>query len=216
MITPRKPGSRGNKDSRFFYGWWIVVVMAVGTSASMAMGSLNFGLFIVPMGEELNIGRSTFGWSQSIRQLASAVTSPIIGPLLDKFGARILLPAAALIAGAAMIGLSFIESGWQLILLFRSHGTRRHGRSGSAGHIGAGGEVVPSKARQSNCVCFTGNSDWGASVCATYAGVHRCVGMAKRMDRAGGAGCGDYRSARTDSYSKTTRGHWPSTRRRHR
>ncbi len=35
--------------------------MAVGTSASMAMGSLNFGLFINPMGEELGIGRSTFG-----------------------------------------------------------------------------------------------------------------------------------------------------------
>jgi MFS family permease len=96
--------------------------MAVGTSASMAMGSLNFGLFIVPMGEELNIGRSTFGWSQSVRQLASAVTSPIIGPLLDKFGARILLPAAALIVGAAMIGLSFIDSGWQLILLFAAMG----------------------------------------------------------------------------------------------
>ena len=116
------PKSGGTREPRFFYGWWIVAVMAVGTSASMAMGSLNFGLFIVPMGEELNIGRSTFGWSQSIRQLASAVTSPIIGPLLDRFGARILLPAAALIVGAAMIGLSFIESGWQLILLFAAMG----------------------------------------------------------------------------------------------
>ena len=118
----RMPKSGGTREPRFFYGWWIVAVMAVGTSASMAMGSLNFGLFIVPMGEELNIGRSTFGWSQSIRQLASAVTSPIIGPLLDRFGARILLPAAALIVGAAMIGLSFIESGWQLILLFAAMG----------------------------------------------------------------------------------------------
>jgi len=96
--------------------------MAVGTSASMAMGSLNFGLFIVPMGKELNIGRSTFGWSQSIRQLASAVTSPIIGPLIDRFGARILLQTAALIVGSAMIGLAFIESGWQLILLFAAMG----------------------------------------------------------------------------------------------
>ena len=96
--------------------------MAVGTSASMAMGSLNFGLFIVPMGEELNIGRSTFGWAQSVRQLASAVTSPIIGPLIDKFGARILLPVAALIVGTAMIGLAFIESGWQLVILFAAMG----------------------------------------------------------------------------------------------
>jgi sugar phosphate permease len=88
----------------------------------MAMGSLNFGLFIVPMGDELNIGRSTFGWAQSIRQLASAVTSPVIGPLIDRFGARILLPAAALIVGTAMVGLAFIESGWQLVALFAAMG----------------------------------------------------------------------------------------------
>ncbi len=92
--------------------------MAVGTSASMAMGSLNFGLFINPMGEELGIGRSTFGWASSVRQLSSALTSPIIGPLIDKVGARILLPVAALIVGVAMVGISFIDSGWQLVALF--------------------------------------------------------------------------------------------------
>ena len=84
----------------------------------MAMGSLNFGLFIVPMGDELKIGRSTFGWAQTARQMASAVTSPIVGRLLDTYGARILLPVAALIVGAAMVGLSYINSGWQLVALF--------------------------------------------------------------------------------------------------
>jgi MFS transporter, OFA family, oxalate/formate antiporter len=105
--------------------------MAVGTSASMAMGSLNFGLFIVPMGEELNIGRSTFGWASSIRQFASALTAPIVGPMLDKFGARILLPVAALVVGGAMIGLSFIDSGWQLVALFAAMGLVGMGGPGS-------------------------------------------------------------------------------------
>lgn len=103
---------------RFFYGWVIVAVMAVGTSASMAMGSLNFGLFISPMGDELKIGRSTFGWAQTTRQIASAATSPLVGRLLDNHGARVMLPVAALIVGAAMIGLSYITAGWQLVVLF--------------------------------------------------------------------------------------------------
>ncbi len=75
-----------------------------------------------PRGEALNCGRPTFGWARPVRQLARAVTSPIIGPLIDRTGARILLPVAALIVGTAMIGLAFIESGWQLVILFAAMG----------------------------------------------------------------------------------------------
>ena len=46
----------------FYYGWMIVIVMASAGAVSMAMGSLNFGLFIKPMGDELGIGRAYFGW----------------------------------------------------------------------------------------------------------------------------------------------------------
>lgn len=33
----------------FFYGWVIVGVMAASSAGSMAMATLNFGLFIKPM-----------------------------------------------------------------------------------------------------------------------------------------------------------------------
>lgn len=84
----------------------------------MAMGSLNYGLFIKPMGDELGIGRSTFGLAQTARQFSSAGTSPIVGWLLDRFGVRVLLPVAAIITGCAMIGLSFTSQGWHLVVLF--------------------------------------------------------------------------------------------------
>ena len=92
--------------------------MAASGAVSMAMGSLNFGLFIKPMGDELNIGRSSFGWAQTARQAAGSVTSPPIGWLLDRFGSRVMLPVAALATGAAMIGLSKMTYAWHLVLLF--------------------------------------------------------------------------------------------------
>src|SRR5258708_5864919 len=52
------------------------------------------------------------------RQFAGAFTAPVVGGLLDRFGARILLAAAALIAGAAMASLSLVDDGWQIILVF--------------------------------------------------------------------------------------------------
>lgn len=117
MATTRAPES-GQGESRFFYGWVIVGVMAASGAVSMAMGSLNFGLFIKPMGDQLGIGRAAFGWAQTARQGAGALSSPIIGPLLDRFGSRAMLPLSALATGGAMIGLANMTEAWHLIILF--------------------------------------------------------------------------------------------------
>ena len=92
--------------------------MAASGAASMAMGSLNFGLFIKPMGDDLGIGRAYFGWAQTARQAAGAVTSPPIGWALDRWGSRLMLPVAALAAAGAMVGLANMRDGWHLIALF--------------------------------------------------------------------------------------------------
>ncbi|HEX2171948.1 MAG TPA: MFS transporter, partial [Dehalococcoidia bacterium] len=106
------------RSGRLFYGWVIVAVMATAGALSMALGTLNFGLFVKPMGDELGFGRSVFGWAQSTRQVSSAVTAPLVGSLIDRFGARLLLAAAAIITGGAVACLAFISAGWQLVALY--------------------------------------------------------------------------------------------------
>lgn len=103
---------------KLYYGWVIVGVMAAAGALSMAMGTLNFGLFIRPMGDELGISRQLFGWSQTARQVASAVTSPLIGRLIDRFGSRVLLAFAAAMTGLALVGLGYMTHAWQLVPLF--------------------------------------------------------------------------------------------------
>ena len=92
--------------------------MAVTGAVSMAMGSLNFGLFIKPMGDELGIGRAMFGWAQTARMGASSATSPVIGWLIDRYGSRVMLPIAALVTGGAMVGLAHMTTSWHLVVLF--------------------------------------------------------------------------------------------------
>ena len=117
MFIAQGKGSGGNRP-RLFYGWVIVFVMATAGAVSMAMGSLNFGLFIVPMGNSLGIGRSWFGWAQTARQFSSSVTSPAVGWLLDRYGSRVMLPVAALVTGLAMIALAFMTDAWHLVALY--------------------------------------------------------------------------------------------------
>jgi len=103
---------------RFFYGWVIVGVLSLASMLSMAMGGLSFGLFIKPMGDELGLGRAVFGWAQTARQITSALASPHTGQLIDRFGVRVLLPAAIGVTALAMVGLALLTEGWQLVALF--------------------------------------------------------------------------------------------------
>lgn len=117
--TPSSPLSAAGASTpqRFYYGWVITGVMATAGMLSIAMGTLNFGLFIKPMGDELDIGRSAFGWAMTARQVAMAVTAPVLGWLIDRFGSRVLLAVAAALAAAAMVGMSFATASWQVIAL---------------------------------------------------------------------------------------------------
>ena len=104
--------------SKYFYGWNIVFIMAITSSMTMALGTLNFGLFIKPMGDELQIGRSFFGWAQTARQVVGGLTSPWMGLWVDKYGSRIILPLATLITGIGLILLGFNSSGILMIIIF--------------------------------------------------------------------------------------------------
>ena len=107
-----------DREQGFYYGWVIVAVMAISRAVTMGMGSLNFGLFIKPMGDQLGIGRADFGWAQTARQVSSSVTSPVVGWLLDRYGARVMLPVAVTLTSVSMIGLAYISHAWQLVVMF--------------------------------------------------------------------------------------------------
>ena len=105
-------------SNRVYYGWVIVFVMAVSSAVSMGMGSLNFGLYIKPMGEDLSIGRAAFGWASTARGASGAITGPVIGRLLDKYGARWLLAVSVIVAGMCMFGLAKVQTELHLIAAF--------------------------------------------------------------------------------------------------
>ena len=116
---------------KYFYGWNIVIVMALTSSLSMALGGLNFGLFIKPMGDELLIGRSFFGWAATSRQIVSGIISPWIGKWIDLYGSRILLPLSIIVVGTSLIFLGYNSSGYIMIIIFGIMGIAGMGGPGA-------------------------------------------------------------------------------------
>lgn len=102
----------------YFYGWVIVGTLFMVNFATMATGTLNFGLFVLPMSEELEMSRGLIGWSQTGRLLAGATFGFLVGRLLDRHGPRVLIAIASLITGGCMIGLVYVQEPWQFLVLF--------------------------------------------------------------------------------------------------
>ena len=93
-------------------------MMAAASGVTMAMGMLNFGLFIKPMGDELGITRAAFGWAQSLRQLSSAATGPFYGWAVDRYGSRWLLALAVLASACVLVVLSRIDDERGMLICF--------------------------------------------------------------------------------------------------
>ncbi len=114
---PTPVGRVAKPRRRVFYGWYIVAGLAAISAAATGMGGINMGLFIKPMGDELDIGQSFFGLAQTSRLIGFIATSWLIGRYLDRHGARLPLVIAGLVAGSAVMLLAVITEGWQLVFL---------------------------------------------------------------------------------------------------
>ena len=101
-----------------FYGWVIVAAMFAINFATMATGTLNYGLFVLPMQRELALSRASFGWMQTTRRLSAGLLSFAVGRLLDRYGPRVYIPVAALLIGGCLLLVGLSNHAWQLILLF--------------------------------------------------------------------------------------------------
>ncbi|MDA0733235.1 MAG: MFS transporter [Chloroflexi bacterium] len=86
--------------------------------STMATGNLNFGLFVLPMGQALGMSRSQFGWMQTTRRVSASFSSFLIGRLIDRYGPRFLIVAAAPLIGICLLLVSRTTAPWQVILLF--------------------------------------------------------------------------------------------------
>jgi MFS family permease len=100
-----------------FYGWIIVSALSVAGGFTMSMGIGNFGVFVAPMQESLGIGSAPFGLGLTARLVGFAASGPIIGRILDRYGARGPLSLTIFIFGASVAALGQVQAGWQMIAL---------------------------------------------------------------------------------------------------
>ncbi|MDQ3917363.1 MAG: MFS transporter [Acidobacteriota bacterium] len=100
--------------SKLFYGWWVVLTAAVGLC--LGAGPLTvfaFGVFFAPLTHDFLAGRAAVSFAFTLHNLTSSFSAPLVGRLMDRFGARrVILPLTTafgliLLSGRALAGSIF-------------------------------------------------------------------------------------------------------------
>jgi MFS family permease len=109
LIVPRLP---------FFYGWIVLACICLAGFARQGPAVAVLSIFVVPMTDAFGWSRTEMAGAVSLGGVLAAFVSPMLGPVLDRRGARLILCLAVLSTGLATMALSLTQSLLMFYLLF--------------------------------------------------------------------------------------------------
>jgi len=104
MHSPKKP--------KVFYGYWVVAATFFCLFIHSGCGIYGFSLFVRPLQAEFGWGRGSIMIALTISFLVMGITSPFVGRLVDRYGARKLITIGTFIAGLGFLLLSLMNNLW--------------------------------------------------------------------------------------------------------
>ena len=121
-----------DRGRQVYRGWWIVLSCYFAQMRASGASGWVFGILIAPMGAELGWTRSEIVFAITISSLLGGLLAAPLGPLVDRYGPRVLMTASLAVAGAALIALSFVHEKWLYYLMWAVFGLASPG----FGHLG--------------------------------------------------------------------------------
>jgi OFA family oxalate/formate antiporter-like MFS transporter len=117
MTPPRVPAFIAARTP-FFYGWLVLGCLCFAGFARQGPGVATLSVFVTPLIHDFGWSRTGLSGAVSLGGVLAALVSPVIGPLLDRAGSRLVLCYAVLTTGAALLLLSLTNSLAMFYLLF--------------------------------------------------------------------------------------------------
>ncbi|MEJ8548475.1 MFS transporter [Brevibacillus borstelensis] len=99
------------------YAWIVLFVTFLALLAVQGV-RLSFGAFIEPWETEFSIDRGTISLISTLSFIVYGMSQPVVGKLVDRFGARMILSASALLVGISIALTYFVTAPWQLFFLY--------------------------------------------------------------------------------------------------
>ena len=104
---------------KVFYGWWIVAACALGLFLSTGtIVVLSFGVFLKSLVQDFHTGRAAVSFAFTLHNLTGALCIPLVGRVIDRFGARKVILTGTTIFGLILLASRVLGSGVAYLYLF--------------------------------------------------------------------------------------------------
>jgi sugar phosphate permease len=103
---------------RIYYGWYIVAACWLITFYLAGFFFLGFTNIFDPMRRDLGWSAAATALAFSIQRLEGGFISPVVGFLLDRYGARRLVVTGMILLGLAFVLMSRMQAIWQFYAIF--------------------------------------------------------------------------------------------------
>ena len=101
-----------------FYGWFVLAGAMLVYFTSAGTFFFSFGVFLPVISDDLGWSRAAVGSGLSLTLLIFALSSPLIGASIVKFGPRINIILGNIVAAFGMFGMSQCSELWHLYFFF--------------------------------------------------------------------------------------------------
>ncbi|MGE0768568.1 MAG: MFS transporter [Hyphomicrobiaceae bacterium] len=114
------PGDRGEVAPRWHPSPMAIAVNALGITQITAWGTSYYclGVLASPIGSDLGWSRGFVFLGFTVSVLMMALTSPWIGRLIDRVGARIVMSVGSLVIALGLLLLSWVTQQWMYIAVW--------------------------------------------------------------------------------------------------
>ena len=102
----------------FFYGWLIVAITMVAGFLAAGVSNITMAVVLKPISEDLGWSRTLTAAAITLGACLGGLLSPLFGPIADRLGPRLLLPAGAALVGLLAFGVSLSTEPWQFYVTF--------------------------------------------------------------------------------------------------
>jgi MFS family permease len=123
--VPQLGAQRATEQHRhvFFYGWWVVLACAVGLFWGVPVTVFSFPVFLKPLMQEFHAGRAAVSLAFTLHLLVGALSNPLAGWLIGRYGTRkVILPAAAIFGVLLLSTTAFSANLWRLYIFYAALG----------------------------------------------------------------------------------------------
>ncbi len=109
----------GSRNPLAYRGWSVVLGSFVCAMLAVGGSVYIFGLFVIPVSEAFDLSRADVNNGLTLTLIGTAIWSPILGRLIDRFSARLVIAVGALLYAVGFFTIASSSSLWLISLAIR-------------------------------------------------------------------------------------------------